>query len=59
MAGPYQQPFYAAPPTSGYAPFVPQMTKEQELDFLKSEAEAIKGQLEQIETRMRGLESEE
>ena len=60
MAGPYQQPFYAAtPPTLGAAPFAPQMTKEQELDFLRSEAEAIKGQLEQIETRMRDLESEE
>jgi len=60
MAGPYQQPFYAAtPPTPGAAPFVPQMTREQELDFLKSEAQAMREQLEQIETRMRGLESEE
>jgi len=60
MAGPYQQPFYeATPPTPGAAPYAPQMTKEQELDFLKSEAEAIKEQLEEIEARMRGLESEE
>ena len=59
MAWPYPQPFYATPPTPGSAPFAPQMTREQELDFLRSEAEAIKGQLEQIETRMRGLESEE
>ena len=59
-AWPYQQPSYAAtPPTPGAAPFAPQMTKEQELDFLRGEAEAIKGQLEQIETRMRELESEE
>jgi len=35
------------------------MTKEQELNFLKSQAEAIKGQLEQIETRMRDLERED
>jgi len=34
------------------------MTREQELDFLKNQAEAIKGQLEQIEVRMHGLESE-
>jgi len=34
------------------------MTKEQELGFLKDDAEAIKEQLEQIETRMRDLESE-
>ena len=53
-------PFYAgAPSTFGPAPFTPQMPPEQELDFLKNQAEAIKGQLEQIETRMRGLESEE
>jgi len=39
-------------------PFAPQMTPEQELDFLKNQAEAIKGQLEQIDARMRGLESE-
>jgi len=35
------------------------MTKEQELDFLRSQAEAIKGQLEQIETRIQELGSEE
>ena len=34
------------------------MTPEQELDFLKNQAEAIKGQLEQIEVRMQDLESE-
>ena len=53
-------PFYeGAPPTSGSAPFAPQMSKEQELDFLRGEAEAIKGQLEQIEARMRDLEGRE
>jgi len=57
MAGPYQQPFYAAPPTSGVAPFVPQMTREQELDFLKSEAQAMREQLEQIESRIQQLGS--
>ena len=35
------------------------MTPEQELNFLKNQAEAVKGQLEQIEARMRGMESEE
>ena len=62
-AWPYPQtpyPYYeAAPPTSGYAPFTPQMSKEQELDFLRSQAGAIKEQLEQIEARMRDLETEE
>jgi prefoldin subunit 5 len=35
------------------------MTKEQELDFLKNQAQAVKGQLEQIEARMRELETKE
>jgi len=53
-------PFYAATPTPpGPMPFAPQMTKEQELDFLRNEAEAIKGQLEQIDARIRDLETEE
>ena len=60
-AGPYQQtpyPFNAgAPSASGYAPFAPQMTKEQELGFLQEQAEAIKGELEQIETRIQQLGS--
>lgn len=60
---PYQQtpyPFYpGTPPTPGEAPFAPQMTKEEELDFLRGQAEAIKGQLEQIEARMREMETEE
>ena len=59
----YQQPPYpfyeATPPAYGYAPVAPQMSKEQELDFLKSQAEAIKEQLEQIDTRVHELEGEE
>ena len=57
---PYQQsPFYATtPPAPGASPFAPQMTKEEELNFLKGEAGAIKGQLEQIEAKMHELESE-
>ncbi len=35
------------------------MTSEQELDFLKSEAQAVKGQLEEIEARISELESEQ
>ena len=46
-------------PGARAVPFAPQMTPEQELDFLTSQAEAIKGQLEQIEARVRDLESEE
>jgi len=62
-AWPYQQPSYlfstGAPSAPGYRPFGPQMTKQQELDFLKDQAEAIKGQLDQIEARMQQLGSEE
>jgi hypothetical protein len=42
----------------GANPYASQMTREQELDFLRSQAEAIKGQLEQIDARMRDMESE-
>jgi prefoldin subunit 5 len=34
------------------------MTREQELDFLKHQAEAIKGQLEQIDARITELETD-
>ena len=57
---PYQPPFYGQEPaTSGYAPFSAQMTREEELGYLKDQAEAVKEQLEQIESRMRDLETKE
>ena len=56
---PYQPPFYDQPAAPRYKPFMPQMTREEELDYLRDQAEAIKEQLEQIESRMQGLESEE
>jgi hypothetical protein len=62
MAYPGAMPYgYAGAPMGavpGADPYAPQMTREQELDFLKSQAQAIKGQLEQIDARMRDLESE-
>ena len=55
-------PYYGGMAHSGAMPgaysYAPQMTREQELDFLKSQAEAIKGQLEQIDARIRDLEAE-
>jgi hypothetical protein len=42
----------------GASPYAPQMTREQELDFLKSQAEAIKEELEQIDARIKELETE-
>jgi hypothetical protein len=53
---PYQTSFYpgAAP---GYVPYSSQMTEDEELNYLKDQAEAIKAQLKEIETRMRDLEA--
>ena len=57
---PYQPPFHGqGPATPGYTPFSPQMTREEELGYLRDQAEAIKEQLEQIESRMRDLGAKE
>jgi len=55
---PYATPFYGATPAPGATPFAPQMTKEQELDFLRSEAQAVKEQLGEIEARISELTAE-
>jgi len=47
-------PFMGASP--GMAPFGPQPDPEQELNFLKNQAEALKNQIEQINTRIKELE---
>ena len=56
---------YAGAMPYGYAgapmeadPYAPQITREQELDFLRGQAEAIKGQLDQIDARIKELEKE-
>ena len=57
---PYQSPFYGQVPMApGYAPLTPQMTGEEELDYLRNQAEAIKEQLNQIDSRMQDLEGEQ
>jgi len=54
----YGYPYYGAGPiTPGAMPFAPQMTREQELDFLKNQTQAMRGQLEQIEARIQELGS--
>ncbi len=58
-AMPTSYPPYAAPPTRESTPFTPQMTREQELDFLKNQADMIKNQLEQIEARIQELGTKE
>jgi len=50
---------WGMPATPGYEPYAPQVTKEEELNYLKDQAEAIKGQLEQIDSRMRDLGDEQ
>ena len=56
----HQPPFYGQKvATPGYTPFSPQVTKEEELDYLRDQAEAIKSQLEQVDSRMRHLEKEQ
>ena len=57
-AVPYGYPGVPMGAVPGAYPYAPQMAREQELDFLKSQAEAIKGQLEQINTRIKELETE-
>lgn len=47
------------PAAPGFVPFAPQMGQEEELGSLKGQAGAIKQQLEQIEARIRDLESED
>ena len=56
---PWGTPYYGAGPTTPSAvPFAPQMTREQELDFLKSEAEALREQLKELEARIGQLSTE-
>ena len=57
---PGAMPFYggqAAAP--GATPFAPGMAPGQEFDFLKNQAQTMRAQLEEIESRIRELESEE
>ncbi len=56
---PWGMPYYGAgPPAPGAVPFAPQMTRDQELDFLKTQAQAMRGHLEQIKARIQELGSD-
>lgn len=46
---PYTYPRYGA---YGFRPFVPQMSREQELEFLKGQVEALRNGLKQLETEI-------
>jgi hypothetical protein len=57
---PYPQtPSYGTAPIPGYGPPASPMSREEELNYLKDQAETIKGQLGQIESRMEELEGEQ
>ena len=69
-SNPWGTPYYAGmaypgPMPHGYAgapvgadPYAQQMTRKQELDFLKNEAQAIKEELDQMDTRIKELETD-
>jgi len=53
----YGYPYGAGIPYPPSVPLAPQMTREQELDVLKNQAQAMRGQLERIEARIQQLGS--
>ena len=54
----YTAPIYSTIPASpGYAPYSASITKEEELSYLKNQAEAIKKDLDRIDARMHDLEA--
>ena len=49
----YAYPYYGHGPFfPGATPFAPRMSREQEIDFLKSEAGALREQLKELEARI-------
>ena len=58
-APPYASGFYGGYPGWVAMPYPPQMTREQELDYMKEGANAVRRQLEDIEARIKELEAKE
>jgi len=54
--GAWNPPFYGGYPAGGAADYSPPMTGEQEMNFLKEEANALGSQLEEINRRLKELE---
>lgn len=54
----YQQPYAGIATFPWYAPPFTQMSRDDELSYLKDQAEMIRGQLDDIESRMSDLEAE-
>jgi hypothetical protein len=55
----YNPAYYpAVADAQGYPPNAPRMSREEELNYMKSQAEAVKGELEEINSRIHDLEKE-
>ena len=55
----YGYPSYGTPVNlPGVMPYASAMTPQQELDFLRNQAQAMRGQLEQMEARISELKTE-
>jgi hypothetical protein len=52
---PYASPYYGA---YGFGLFAPRIPREQELEFLKTEAQALREELKELETRIAQLSAE-
>lgn len=52
---PYTSPYHGA---YGFGPFAPRMTREQEIEFLKTEADALRQELKVLEDRIGQLSAE-
>ncbi len=52
----YAFPRYGA---YGFSPMAPQVTREQEIEFLKSQAETLRGELKELENEIGKLSAEE
>jgi hypothetical protein len=57
----FPRPAYYAFPrygTYGFRPFAPRLSREQELEFLKGQAEALRDELKEVETQIGKLSAE-
>jgi hypothetical protein len=54
----FMPPAYSPYDNPWVMPYATQMTREQELDFLRNQAEGINEQLEQINARIKELEAD-
>ena len=56
--GIWSAPYHNWPESYGYTADSPQMNREEELNFLREEANTIKAQLDEIEARIKSLQGE-